>query len=473
MTSATLFEKFIFFLATMIIARYLSAEHYGEYATALGIATFFGLVSNLGITGTAVRAINLKPEFKDQYYSSILVLKTFLSLVIYGGLLCYLALASFMQFYNTDPVRNKSVIILTVIFGLVRLSTEFIQTTYSLLEAKEKFKLISGALTLFSILYITGTLIAVLYNGDYFDIVSIRLGINLIFMLGILYTLTKFYTFNFKIKNLKIFLIESIPFSLTFIFANVIINTSIFLLPVIHETVYAGYYQNAFLFYISISFIPISMAKVLLPFLYKFKFDVNPDKFQFAFKIYSKFFSIVSFFFLIIFFIFSHELITYIFGDKYSESIPVLQVFALAVPFSSNPAPWIITTLDKQEYNSLINGIATVINIIANILLIWYFKAEGAAAAMVITFAVIYLLSHIYLVKNGYVRYTPVFLMRLKLLITVVCIYLVNRFIFQNTFFIIPLAVSVLVYLAVVYIFIMEKDDFRIIRETLSLKRSE
>ena len=59
---ASLAEKFFFFIVNIIIARYLTREHFGEYSTALSFATFFSLFSNLGIGFSSVRLISREHE---------------------------------------------------------------------------------------------------------------------------------------------------------------------------------------------------------------------------------------------------------------------------------------------------------------------------------------------------------------------------------------------------------------------------
>ena len=47
--AASFVEKLLFFILNIIIARYLSVEHFGQYSTALSYATFFSLMTDIGI----------------------------------------------------------------------------------------------------------------------------------------------------------------------------------------------------------------------------------------------------------------------------------------------------------------------------------------------------------------------------------------------------------------------------------------
>jgi len=63
-------KNLFFFIADIIIARYLSVEHFGEYSTALSFATFFSIMTDIGNNVTLVRALHLESQFKNNIYNS-------------------------------------------------------------------------------------------------------------------------------------------------------------------------------------------------------------------------------------------------------------------------------------------------------------------------------------------------------------------------------------------------------------------
>ena len=128
-TGATILDKFIFFIINILIARYLNINHFGEFATALGYATFFSLFTNIGINHALIRAINLESELEKEHFANALLLKTIFAISVYS----LMVISLFFTNYNTDTIY------LTLIFGLVRIGTEYLLAFYALYDAKEKF----------------------------------------------------------------------------------------------------------------------------------------------------------------------------------------------------------------------------------------------------------------------------------------------------------------------------------------------
>ena len=61
-------------------ARILGAAEYGVFSYALGLAGFFTIFSDLGITSILTREVSQKPEKKSQYFSTALAIKSVLLL---------------------------------------------------------------------------------------------------------------------------------------------------------------------------------------------------------------------------------------------------------------------------------------------------------------------------------------------------------------------------------------------------------
>jgi O-antigen/teichoic acid export membrane protein len=452
---ATIIEKILFFIITVIIARYLSREHYGEYCTALGIATFIAVFSNLNIGVSVVRAINLNKGYKNEYFTGSFIVKVILSILTYIILLISVIFTDY----------NINTIILTIILGLVRISGEFIVTIYSYYEADEKFKFTSVFVSIFSFAYLIGTLMAVLFNGDYFTIVNIRLLITIAFLIIIFIPLKKHYQF---IKNkiiIKQFLKDMLPFSGSAVLTSMLLNIGIILVPLSHGTIHAGIYQNAFIFISAITFIPNNLIRVLTPFLYKYPFHEYKDKFQFAFNIYSKLFASISFYLLLIFYLYSSNIISLIFENKYSDSIPALKIFAFSIPFLFSIGQVIITTIDKQKINTMIDGFTLFFGIIISYIMIKYFKEEGAALSFIFIFLMIYILSHCYLIFKNYIRYSTIFFINIKFVLFCIAICLIQMYFLANLYFLVSWVINTILYLLMILIFIVKKDDLRIIKE--------
>ena len=166
----------------------------------------------------------------------------------------------------------------------------------------------------------------------------------------------------------------------------------------------------------------------------------------------------LSFYILIILIFFPNEIITLLFGDKYIESADVLKIIAIPIPFFFNMGTTLITALDKQKINSLIYVTASLINIVASMILINKLQITGAAWSIVITYFFIFAASSIYLQKIYHIKILPTLLINLKLLIIISAIILsYNYFTFFDNWIINAIIIS-LIYSVLLLIFIIRKD---------------
>lgn len=457
--TSTIVENLIFFVINVIIARYLSIEHFGEYTTALGYATFFSAFCNIGINQTLIRAINLYPEREKENFSSAFIIRCVLSVVIYA------ALALSLYFTN----YSRELVLLTLVMGVFRVGNEFLSSFYSSFDANEKFFLSSVFKIAFSFFFLILTIGVVIFHGGLFDFAYIRLWLVTGFLIVLLVTSRKLITLDVSLSHLYDFFKESIPFGIYTILGNIYQRTNIIILSLIHGSIYSGIFSNGFLFFTTLYFIPNNLTRVLLPFLYK-----NSDdslKFQFAFDIYTKFLAMISFYFMMGAILYGKEVIYLIFGSKYHDSIIVLQIVALGIPFVFTITPTLITSLDRQPVLTRIYSYGFIINLLANFILIYFYKSEGAAAAAVITYGFIFIASHYYLIANKFISsYGIVKIFMWQIVIFVLC-YILKNFIFSDLQWIVSLAVISMIFVLLNVVFVLNKNDARIVMEIFNIKK--
>lgn len=460
--AASLIEKSFFFIANIIIARYLSIEHFGEYSTALSFATFFSIMTDIGINVTLVRALNLDSKHQNQHFTNAFVVKLVLSALMYG----IMAISLFFVGYSRD------VIYLTLILGMVRIGNEFMKTYYAVDEARQKFLFPSLVNSIYVVFFLAGIATVILYKGNYYHICVVRLVIVYLFIAFLsVYTLRKF-TFSFNTELFKKFVISAIPFSIITVLWNFAFRINVIILSIITGTTSVGIFSNSLIFIDTLSIIPGNLRRITMPVLYKALQKNDNNRFQFAFDSMSKYFSILSFYIMILLYIFARDIIQMIFGSKYNDSIAVLQILSFAVPFVFNIATIIIIGLDKQSVLSAILVIATAINIIANIILIRLFGVLGAAYSVVVTYGVIFVFGHWYLYTYHKLRLNRILIRYCLLMIISVLMYWVNSFpiIANMKFYFSGIIISAL-FVIFVFLVLINKDDVRLVKEMLKMSR--
>jgi len=171
-------------------------------------------------------------------------------------------------------------------------------------------------------------------------------------------------------------------------------------------------------------------------------------------------------------FLYAENIVTTIFGHKYYDSAILVKIVAFSIPCIFNVASIILVGKDRQRILSQIMLGATIVNILANIVLIHSFEIKGAAAAVTITYTMIFFMSHYYLRKTEAIKMVPAF----KKYITIGAIVTVTGLFFEFlTFKQVPYYASFLMitilYGMLTMAFVIDRDDFRIIREMLGMKR--
>jgi O-antigen/teichoic acid export membrane protein len=461
-TSATVADKVLFLFITIIIARYLTVENYGEYTTALGYATFFAACTNLGINQVLVRHINLFPAKEKIHFANSLVFKLWVCAIAFIIMMAILPFTGY----------NRNIIYLIFILAFVRFGTEFQRVFYTFYEAKEKFSTSSSFTNLFSVSLLLVTIAATTLNGDYYAISFSRLALVILFLAALLiFTQKKYNTVSIKTENLKGFITESIPFGLTTILQqNIIGNINLLIISIILGSTYSGLFNNALVFFKVFFFIPGSISIVILPFLYKQQFTQEKEKYNFSYSYINKILGFLSFYIFLIFYLFAEEILTLVFGIKYIKSVPMLKILTLAIPFVFNIGTIIITALNRQVIVTWIYFFAAIINITGCIILTKFLGLTGASLSIVFAYFFIFISSTLYLKFIHAIEINPTIIAYVKLSVISLFLVFIHSFSFINSIhWMLQAFIISILYCIMLFILIIRKDDIRIVREVLKI----
>jgi len=455
MTASAILETLIFFAVNITIARYLDLNQYGEYTTALAFASFFSLFTDMGINETLIRELNYEKE-KWHTLFNVVILKIIVSVIVFFIFIG----VTFTTEYTYDIIK------LIFIFGFVRFGDEYLRLYYTYYEGTGSYKISAIYRIFFALSFLGAVILVVIINGGNREIALFRLVVVIIFLIFMTYGISRGKLLRIDIQYIKLYCKKVFPFASTFFYSNIINQSNLIVLPLLHGAVYAGIFQNAYIFITTLMFIPGSFGRVFIPYLYKHKNDDKIDRFQFAFEILSKIFVFISFYITVILFLYSDYIITGIFGEKYSASISTLKVITLSVPFLFNAGAIMLTALDKQRLYSNILRYVALLNVALNIVLGYYYLDKGTSAAMAVTFLLIFVLSHILIIFNSglsvfraavyYIKGGAIFL---------IC-WLAHGYI-SFEYEILSMAVISLIYFILGLLLLLTKDDIRIAKEIL------
>ncbi len=459
--SASLIEKTLFFVVNIIIARYLSIEHFGEYSTALSYATFFSLMTDIGINVTLIRALNLESHYSNEHFTNAFCLKGFLAVTMY--------MIMAISLYFTD--YNRDVIYLTLILGIGRIGHEFMKTYFALDEARQKFIMPSLINSLHVILFLVGTIAVVLYNGNYYHLCWVRTGIVYFFIFIMSIYVSRKLKLIFNKKLYIHFVKTAFPFAMYAVLWNITFRINAIIISLLLGTTCVGIYNISILFIDTLAIVPSNMRRIFMPSLYTALMNGDRKNFKFTFETINKYFGILSSFVMIILFIYAEKIITIIFGVKYYQAATLVKILSLSIPFVFNAATIIIVGLDKQIVLTKILAIATIVNLGVNIVLIKLVGIAGASWSVLITYAIIFIMGCVYLHAYEKLKINTIVRHYLTIFMLSAFVIIFHEYSGLNT---IPLFFSfiaiIILHSILVILFLLNKDDLRIVKEIFGFK---
>ena len=454
----TIINKMAFFVINIIIARYLTDYKFGEYATALGFATFFAMFSDIGINTTLVRMIIKDPAHEKEHITNAFVIKTLLAVISYIAL----CIGVYFIYYNKNEI---DIVYLTLIFGIVRVGNDYMSTFYAIFSAHDKFRNSSIINSIFSILFLSATFLVVFLGGTYFHFAFSRMFIVLSFITAFLIYLNFKYHFSFSFHKFKEFLYHAFFFGLGSVILNALYRLNIMLVPAMTIPLYGGFFSNSFIFYSSLIFVPTNLGRVLISHLYKNNDNDNIKKYQFVYDTYSKILTILSFFTALFIFLYAEKIVLLIYGKKYLPSVLPLKIIAFAIPALFNISGQIMTGMDKQKEITKILIKTFVANIILNTILIYYFSMIGAAVAVIITQYLLNFQYFLYLNKNSSLSFNKSRAIFIKLFLISTLCFSIKTFIVSSLPVYIEIPLVLLIFTSLTLIFTVEKKDFDIVKK--------
>ncbi len=183
--------------------------------------------------------------------------------------------------------------------------------------------------------------------------------------------------------------------------------------------------------------------------------------------VFTKLFAIISFYCGTVFFVYSDQVVTLVFGDKYLRSGEALKILALGIPFLFNLGVIMITAIDKQKVNTVITGIAAALNLVLATVLIYFFDIKGASVSIVVTYSLIFILSHLYLKFKCNFSMKTMLLCYMALVTISGVIYFLEKYYMKDIFWIYSFMFTSVAYFVLVAALMIRKNDIRLIKDIL------
>ena len=377
-----IFDKFfrasLNLFLSIILARSLGPESFGILNYLLAFIFLFTALSSLGMNPVLTNLI-IKNKYKNNH---VTVMNAYYIRSIFS-LVNYLIFIFVINLINKDQIYFNYSIILGI--GIILKSSEVL---FSYFEAKSfsKYIVLSQLVGLISsvliIIYIisAGLDFVYIYYALIIDIFLVFILINIFYYIKInnLFAKINFSIINAIIKKSLPVLFSTISIILYMRIDQIMINSMI-------NEYSLGVYSVSVRFIEIFHFIPKIIMISFLPFLLiSKKYNLNLLKIN---SIIFKLSLIVT-----IFIFFSSEyLVTFIFGENYTNSIITTKILSFSVIFvfyGVTNEHWYVKN-NLQKYYAINVFLGALTNILLNYILILNFGIEGAAYATLITYFLI------------------------------------------------------------------------------------
>lgn len=452
-TLALVFQKVVAFVYFMLLARTLSVDDLGKYTFAFSFTTIFSVLVDVGLSSVLTREIAKQKENNQKLVANIFTLKVILSGVIY---LLIVALVNILNY----PEITK---ILVYVAGLVMLLDNFSLTWWATLRGKQNLKYESLSISIFEII-ILGVGCLFLY-----------LKFNVVLLAGVILLGSLFNAIFGLIQMIKraglkpkieidkpiIFHLLKIswPFALSGIFAR--LNTQI-------DTVFLskigcatnlmceennGIYAVATKITLALHFIPLAFSAAVYPAMAN-QFSLDKDKLKKTFEKSMRYLMLVGLPVATIIAVLAPDFVPLVFGKEFTNSVLALQILmiSLALIFLTFPIGAFLNATSRQLRNTFNIGVAVMVNIVLNLILIPKYTYNGAALASTVSSLIILILGLVSV--NKVIKYDKKYLLIsfVKMILSAGIMWFVLQQLLFKVNFIVLAVLGALIYAGILFL---------------------
>lgn len=387
--------KILSFFYTFFLAKNLGVVEFGNYSVALSYFSVLSAVVDLGISRYLVREVSKdSTRFMPLFINSLVI-----RIVFSVGLVFSFGVILFM----TDPDKTRAFLSLIAAFTII---PQAIGLTFDgALVVKNKFKYSSLGILLLNISTVLLGIWLIQTGATALKALMAVVSGHVLYMLVLLYFLL-ISTTDFKNifshinkKTLRIVLKGSILYGIMSMLGLIYFKVDTLMLSYLKGSADAGIYSVAYRFLEGVVFIPAAFETAFFPVISRMHSEQ-----KFNFNLYLKSVGVLILFsvpFILSFWYLVPLLVYNYLQPSYYQSVELVRILSLAVPFVFALAAQGAVLLSSEKYLRLLLGVSLfnlVINIAFNWLFIPLFGVYGAAwmtvasqmMAFVIYFSIIY-----------------------------------------------------------------------------------
>lgn len=379
LTSADVFGRLMRFALAIVIARSLGPAGYGIYAFAFSFAEVYGVLSDFGMSNLIIRDTSREKKYLPRYLGNILLVEAIISAIAYALLFLLVGLMDL-------PSVTATVVYIAVLSYALTAFATILRATFKAHEKMEYDAVLS--IIQQSVTVVLG--VAALYLGYGLIALSFAFIIGSAFNLVVSLVLvsSKFARPKFTLNGrfLRYLLKEAPSLGLVVFFTLIYYKVSTLLLSFIQGDAATGWFNAAYTMAISLTFLPAAFMGALFPVISAF----HESSRALARITYQESFRYMVIFGLPLAFgttVLADKVIDIIYGAQFYNSVIVLQIviWSIAVLFLNYVLSTTLTSINLQRVVMYATGLAVVVNVVLNLVLIPVYSYIGASYVMIAT----------------------------------------------------------------------------------------
>jgi len=379
LASAEVITKLLAFVLIIFIARHLQDVGFGKYSFALAFASFFAIVSDLGLSTLTIREVARDKSLAGKYLGNIVLVKFVLSFVS----LLLVVVAINLMHYPPDTT------LAVYIAGAAVVVTSFNQFFRSIFRAFEKMEYEAVVRVIEKVVVFSLVMCLIYFGYGLIEILSaflISSFFSLIFS-GLI-VLKKFAKPKFEVdfSFLRNAIKEALPFGLTAVFVTIYFQIDTVMLSIMQGDAVVGWYNAAYHIIFGLMFIPAAFVGSIFPLMSKY-YKSSEESLKRIYNIGFKYLLIVALPIMVIGFMFADKIILFLYNLEYAPSISAFRALILVIPiiFLTSLFGPTLQSINKQRIVSYVAGFNALLNVVLNLILIPTYSYIGAAIATVLT----------------------------------------------------------------------------------------
>ena len=366
------------------IARTLGPEEFGIFSLGIAITSIFLILTSLGtrpVTVRKVAGLSRSSQSISSFISRVVYLRIFL------GFFTVLAVALFLFLMNYPATIQYAIIILSLGLFFDAISTTF-RDLFQGIERMDYVAVtdmtirVTSAILAISLLFVSARVYSVMIAYTLASITAFLYTLNVCLKIGVTVK-PKSIDFMF-VKNM---LSEGFPFLFTGLVSILFFRMDTIIISKLLSSEAVGYYNASANLVARLAVIPDAVVSALFPVFIR-KFTENDN--LYITRIFKQQFTLISvtgLFACIPFYFSAQIIITTIYGTAFTESICVMEILALSIPFAfiSRLLIALLQAIHAERTVMILTCLSLATNFILDLLLIPSMQICGAACATVLS----------------------------------------------------------------------------------------